>query len=161
MRSRHCERSEAIHLAAQRKNGLLRRARNDAKSSRSFTTPRRDAPELCMKLPPNRGRGECRMPVAPAGSCALWIGRTHTSKRVHRNRPAFPHGMVLTVSFVLLVTGLVCHRRLRIKVLSKPGWADLNSANLTPASGRQDHTRLRSDAVGVSFPERGRRRCAI
>src|SRR5882724_2945933 len=24
--------------------------------------------------------------------------------------------------------------------LSKPGWADLNSANLTPASGRQDHT---------------------
>src|SRR5438105_2268696 len=27
--SRHCERSEAIHLAAQRKNGLLRCARND------------------------------------------------------------------------------------------------------------------------------------
>ena len=26
---RHCERSEAIHLAAQRKNGLLRSARND------------------------------------------------------------------------------------------------------------------------------------
>src|SRR5260221_7483852 len=25
-------------------------------------------------------------------------------------------------------------------VLSKPGWADLNSANLTPASGCQDHT---------------------
>src|SRR3982074_417025 len=24
--------------------------------------------------------------------------------------------------------------------LSKPGWADSNSANLTPASGRQDHT---------------------
>src|SRR5258705_2180938 len=24
--------------------------------------------------------------------------------------------------------------------LSKPGWADLNSANLTPASGRQDHS---------------------
>src|SRR5258705_12591645 len=27
--SRHCERSEAIHVAAQRKNGLLRFARND------------------------------------------------------------------------------------------------------------------------------------
>jgi hypothetical protein len=39
--------------------------------------------------------------------------------------------MVLTVSFVLSpVTGLVCHRRLR----------KLPSANLTPASGRQDHT---------------------
>jgi hypothetical protein len=48
--------------------------------------------------------------------------------------------MVLTASFVLLVTGLFCHRHLRIKVLSKPGRADLTSANLTPASGRQDHT---------------------
>ena len=27
--SRHCERSEAIHLAEERKNGLLRFARND------------------------------------------------------------------------------------------------------------------------------------
>ena len=49
--------------------------------------------------------------------------------------------MVLTVSFVLSpVTGLVCHRRLRTNVLSAPGRADLTSANLTPASGRQDHT---------------------
>ena len=39
--------------------------------------------------------------------------------------------MVLTVSFVLSpVTGLSCHRRSR--------W--LPSENLTPASGRQDHT---------------------
>ena len=81
------------------------------------------------------------MPAAPAASCALCIGRTHTSKRVHRNHPAFPHAMVLTVSFVLSpVTGLFCHRHPRIKVLSKPGRADLTSANLTPASGRQDHT---------------------
>jgi len=88
-----------------------------------------------------RGRGERRMPAAPAASCALCIGRTHTSKRVHRNHPAFPHAMVLTVSFVLSpVTGLVCHRRQRIKVLSAPGRADSTSANLTPASGRQDHT---------------------
>jgi|SRR5665213_297785 len=29
---RHCERSEAIHFAAQRKNGLLRWARNDVES---------------------------------------------------------------------------------------------------------------------------------
>src|SRR6266480_3689997 len=49
--------------------------------------------------------------------------------------------MVLTVSFALSsVTGLFCHRRQRIKVLSKPGWADSTSPNLTPASGRQDHT---------------------
>src|SRR5882672_9814066 len=49
--------------------------------------------------------------------------------------------MVLTVSFVLSpVTGLFCHRRPTDMFLSKPGRADLNSANLTPASGRQDHT---------------------
>jgi hypothetical protein len=30
--SRHCERSEAIHLTTERKNGLLRCARNDGSS---------------------------------------------------------------------------------------------------------------------------------
>jgi len=47
----------------------------------------------------------------------------------------------LTVSFVLSpVTGLFCHRHQRTDVLSAPGWADITSANLTPTSGRQDHT---------------------
>jgi hypothetical protein len=46
---------------------------------RTFTTPRRDAPESCLYLPPPRGRGERRMPNAPAASCALCSGRTHTS----------------------------------------------------------------------------------
>jgi hypothetical protein len=32
--------------------------------------PRREAPELCMNLPPNRGRGECRVHDAPAASRA-------------------------------------------------------------------------------------------
>jgi hypothetical protein len=43
--------------------------------------PRRDAPELCMNLVPplDRGRGERRMPVAPAASCALVVVETHTS----------------------------------------------------------------------------------
>src|SRR3984893_2548686 len=49
--------------------------------------------------------------------------------------------MVLTVSFALSpVTGLFCHRRLADYVLSKPGRADSTPPNLTPASGRQDHT---------------------
>src|SRR5712691_7021081 len=81
------------------------------------------------------------MPVAPAASRALCIGRTHTSKRVPRNHPAFPHAMVLTVSFALSsVTGLFCHRHPRTNVVPKPGRADITSVNLTPASGRQDHT---------------------
>jgi hypothetical protein len=42
--NRHCERSEAIHRAAQRKNGLLRRfaPRNDDGHEAAF--PRRDSP---------------------------------------------------------------------------------------------------------------------
>src|SRR6266436_1104596 len=48
-------------------------------SKRESTTSRRIAPELCMNLSPNRGRGECRVPAAPAASCALCIGGKHTS----------------------------------------------------------------------------------
>src|SRR5882672_1804786 len=75
-------------------------------------------------------------------SPACEVGSAHgSSPQVHRDHPAFPHAMVLTAYFVLSpVTGLSCHRRQRIKVLSLPGWADKTSANLTPASGRQDHT---------------------
>jgi hypothetical protein len=40
---RHCERSEAIHLAAQRKNGLLRFARNARLPTLSRRRPRRRA----------------------------------------------------------------------------------------------------------------------
>jgi hypothetical protein len=49
--------------------------------------------------------------------------------------------MVLTAYFVLSpVTGLFCHRRLADIGASQPGWADAPPQNLTPASGRQDHT---------------------
>jgi hypothetical protein len=124
-----------------RRGGRIADARRTAGFRCNFAFPRRNAPGLCMVHSPERGRGERRMPVAPAASCALCIGKKHTSKRVPRNHPAFPHAMVLTVYFVLSpVTGLFCHRRQRIKVLSAPGRADSTSANLTPASGRQDHT---------------------
>jgi hypothetical protein len=89
-----------------------------------------------------RGRGERRMPAAPAASCALCIGRKHTSIRVHRNHPAFPHAMVLTAYVELSpVTGLFCHRRLRICFV-QARLGRRNSADLTPASGCQDHTIL-------------------
>src|SRR5712672_1513178 len=69
-------------------------------------------PSRAWSFRPLRGRGERRMPVAPAASCALCIGKKHTSIRVPRNHPAFPHAMVLTVSFALSpVIGLSCHRR--------------------------------------------------
>ena len=77
-----------------------------------------------------RGRRECRVHAAPAVSCASCRENAHTSKQVQRRQSGIPCAMVLTVSFALSpVIGLVCHRRLRIE-----------SANLTPASRRQDHT---------------------
>jgi len=44
-----------------------------ADSKRTLTTSPRDAPEALMNLPPLRGRGERRMPVAPAVSCAMIV----------------------------------------------------------------------------------------
>src|SRR5712691_7765414 len=62
---RHCERSEAIHLAAQRKNGLLRRfaPRNDGKHT--FATSPRNAPEPLLNLPPKEGVGNAGCPLHP------------------------------------------------------------------------------------------------
>src|SRR5882724_11146216 len=56
---------------------LAMTARRDSKHA--FATSRRDAPEALLESSAQRGRGECRMPVAPAASCALGSGRTHTS----------------------------------------------------------------------------------
>src|ERR1700682_2035226 len=42
-------------------------------SRRAFTPSRRDAPEALMNLSPKRGRGERRVPVAPAVSCAMIV----------------------------------------------------------------------------------------
>jgi hypothetical protein len=35
---------------------------------RPGASSRRMAPELCIYLPPNKGRGECRVPDAPAAA---------------------------------------------------------------------------------------------
>src|SRR5712675_3407020 len=45
----------------------------------TFTPSRRYAPEALFSSAAQRGRGERRVPVAPAVSCALCIDRTHTS----------------------------------------------------------------------------------
>src|SRR6266852_9764373 len=80
----------------------------------SFAAPRRDAPELCINLSPFRGRGERRMPVAPAASCALCSGRTHTSNNEYTGITRRSRTQWFTVSFVLSpAIGLFCHRHLR------------------------------------------------
>jgi hypothetical protein len=116
----------------------LRRTRSSlsllAMTSRYTTAfSRRLAPEFCQSLPlsENRGRRECRAPDS-ARSLVCEMKKAHKrSHHGHTGTPSIPRAMVLTVSFALSsVTGLSCHRRL----------AKLPPRDLTPASGRQDHT---------------------
>src|SRR5450432_1477249 len=101
----------------------------------------RGALEALLLAPAQRGRGERRMPNALAASCAIVvIERTRVTTSTPES-PDVPARNGFTAYFVLSpVTGLFCHRRSRTDVLSAPGRADTTSANLTPASGRQDHT---------------------
>jgi hypothetical protein len=70
-----------------------------------------NAPELCKLVFAQEGRGECRVPTHPQPRMQ--------SKKAYElvttgkpDDPAFPHAMVLTVSFVISpVIGLCCHRR--------------------------------------------------
>src|ERR1700681_3064135 len=60
------------------------------KSRRDFAASPREAPEPLINLPPPGGRGECRVPAAPAASCALCIRRTHTSNNEYTGTPDIP-----------------------------------------------------------------------
>ena len=91
--------------------------------------------------PDNRGRRESRVPDAPAASRAKLNEAHERSHHRITGTPGLPCAMVLTASFVLSpAIGLVCHRHLRIGGEFGPVGPALASANLTPASGRQDHT---------------------
>jgi hypothetical protein len=83
----------------------------------AFTTPRRDASEVCIYLSPREGRRESRARAAPAVSCARCTkecAHEHTGS-AEAIRPSLRNGF--TAYFVLFpAIGLVCHRR-----LAKPG----------------------------------------
>jgi hypothetical protein len=110
----------------------------------------RGAPGRAWSFRPQRGRGECRMPAAPAVSCAIIVvERTRVTTSTPES-PGIPARNGFTTYFALSpVTGLFCHRRPRTNVVSAPGRADTTSANLTPASGRQDHTTSPSAASSL------------
>src|SRR6202171_1210211 len=149
---RHCERSEAIHSRSKRKMDCF--ASFAMTSKHTFAISRRDALEALMNPSPLRGRGECRMPAAPAVSCACCSGRTHTSNNedtgiTRHSRTQWFYGLCRA----LPGDRALCHRHPRTDVVPKPGRADITSANLTPTSGRQDHTILPSAATSlVSVP---------
>src|ERR1700742_1424036 len=85
----------------------------------------------------------------PGARCTRSLVCKMKNTRVSHHRftgaPGIPCAMVLTVSFVLfLVTGLSCHHHQRD--------AEPFFANLTPASGRQNHTT--SPSASVRFVSR-------
>ena len=62
-----------------------------------------------------RGRGECRVPIAPAASCAMCEYAHELFTADAPGSSGIPHAMVLTAYFALSPgTGLFCHRRSRI-----------------------------------------------
>jgi hypothetical protein len=97
--------------------------------SRGAIRPRSD---LNFALLDNRGRREDRVRAAPAVSCAKLCEETHTSIQVQRKHSGLPRAMVL---------------RLISRSPWRPGFLAtiipekrLLLTNLTPASGRRDHT---------------------
>src|SRR5450631_1904047 len=109
--------------------------------SHTAASSQRGALEALHLFPAQRGRGERRMPNAPATSCAIVVAKRTRVTTSTPESPDVPARNGFTAYFVLSpVTGLFCHRRLRTDVFSAPGRAELTSANLTPASGCQDHT---------------------
>ena len=97
--------SPVAHRAAHASDSIFKQPMPDTRS------PSRDAmrPSSARTFHPKRGRGERRVPAAPAAPCAK-VESTRVVTADTPEHPAFPHAMVLTVSFVLsLVTGLDCH----------------------------------------------------
>jgi hypothetical protein len=92
--------------------------------------------------PSREGAGNAGCPMHPQPRVRMVVVNAHEySQRVHRNRPAFPHAMVLTVYFVLSpAIGCFATVASRIKALSGPVEPNEPPRDLTPASRRQDHT---------------------
>src|SRR6266850_211087 len=132
-------------------------------SRRDFTTSPRHAPEPLMNLSPNRGRGECRVPNAPAASCAMiLVERT----RVTTSTPESP-GISARNGFNGFLRALPGDRALLppspcgLKVLSSPVEPNEPPQDLTPASRRQDHTTSPSASSAVVLHAANRSRRAI
>ncbi len=121
-----------ISSAPRRKSGALR-------SIRGTQTHLRLLAARCVRGLPFMSLENQRAQGKPGARCTRGLACRVESTRVSHHRftgtPGLPCAMVLTVSSALSsVTGLCCHRRPRRLARS------LLLANLTPASGRQDHT---------------------
>src|SRR5229473_1832148 len=143
---------QSISPRKERKNGLLRFARNDGPDYKRDFAPRgTKRPSRAFISRPPRGRGECRVPDAPAASCALCIGGTHTSNNEYTGSPGIP----ARNGFNSLCRALPGDRALLppssrgYLACPRPVGPTRLPQNLTPASGRQDHTILPSAATSL------------
>jgi hypothetical protein len=95
-------------------------------------------PELCQKFPypPIGGRGEAGRPMRPIAACAIIVVERTRVSQVTPESPGTPRAMVYSL-----------YRALPGDRAFLPPSPALLSANLTPASGRQDHTSLPSASV--------------
>src|SRR3984893_3796352 len=83
-------------------------------SKHTFTSSRRDAPEALLEFSAQRGRGERRVPAAPAASCARVVVESTRVTTSTPESPDVPARNGFTAYFALSsVTGLFCHRRPR------------------------------------------------
>jgi len=111
-------------------------------SKRALATSQRKAPESLINLSPHKkGVGNAGCPLHPRPRVRFVVVR---STRVTTSTPESP-GIPARNGFNGLCRALPGDRALlppslADMVLSEPGRADRTSANLTPASGRQDHT---------------------
>src|SRR5580700_8264521 len=129
----HCERSEAIQLATQRKkkwiaSSLTLLAMTSLIETCIHVLAAQTRPRRCVNHPRKEQAQE--IPGARCARGRVCIGRIHTrwQPQVRRVQPAFPARWFYGLFSYSPVTGH-CHRRSRV-----------NPATLTPASGRQDHT---------------------
>jgi len=99
--------------------------------------------------PSREGAGNAGCPMHPQPRARMVVKNAHEySQRVHRNRPAFPHAMVLRLtSCSPRRSALLPPSPCGFKVLSGPVEPNVPPQGLTPASRRQDHTTSPSAAT--------------
>jgi hypothetical protein len=128
---RHCERSEAIHVTAQRKNGLLRFAR------KHLRLPAARLARALQIVSPKEKRAQ----GTPGACCTRGLAcKKNNSKRTRayrysRSIPASLRNGFTAYAVLSSATNSSCHRHRRIEGFVRPGWARKTSANLTPATG--------------------------
>src|ERR1700736_6513027 len=114
----------------------FRKYRFDCQTARGCRSAfsRRDAPEFCVDCHPlneQEGAGKAGWALHPRSRVQKGTKKRTRAYRFSGGNPAFPARWFTAYSALSPATGLSCHRHPREVLLP---------ANLTPASGRQDHT---------------------